>query len=132
MQRADFNTLDNSFAQSAVAAEVVGTPAAGLHFVAFAPSSDLFNRARRAMDGSLGDGIEAVAGERLERERAVLQRGGEHAREPQVGIAGADRRRGGARALASSRSAASQWTFTYGTTPPASSRHSAVAARSGA
>jgi hypothetical protein len=27
-----------------------------VHFVAFAPSSDLFNRARRAMDGSLGDG----------------------------------------------------------------------------
>jgi hypothetical protein len=56
VQRADFNTLDNSFAQSTVAAEVGSTPAAGLHFVAFAPSSDLFNRARRAMDGSLGDG----------------------------------------------------------------------------
>ena len=56
VQRADFNTLDNSFAQSSVATEVAGTPAAGLHFVAFAPSSDLFNRARRAMDGSLGDG----------------------------------------------------------------------------
>jgi hypothetical protein len=56
VQRADFNTLDNSFAQSSVASEVAGTPTAGLHFVAFAPSSDLFNRARRAMDGSLGDG----------------------------------------------------------------------------
>jgi len=56
VQRADFNTLDNPFAQSAVGAEVSATPAAGLHFVAFAPSSDLFNRARRAMDGQLGDG----------------------------------------------------------------------------
>jgi hypothetical protein len=56
VQRADFNTLDNAFAQSAVAGEVSATPAAGVHFVAFAPTSDLFNRARRAMDGALGDG----------------------------------------------------------------------------
>ena len=56
IQRADFNTLDNAFASSAVAGEVLPTPAAGLHFVAFAPTSDLFNRTRRAMDGSLGDG----------------------------------------------------------------------------
>jgi hypothetical protein len=56
VQRADFNTLDNAFAQSAVAAEVSSTPSAGVHFVAFAPTSDLFNRARRAMDGALGDG----------------------------------------------------------------------------
>lgn len=52
VSRADFNTLDNPFARPAVSA----TPSAGVHFVAFAPSSDLFNRARRAMDGSLGDG----------------------------------------------------------------------------
>jgi hypothetical protein len=56
ISRADFNTLDNPFSQSVVPAEVSTTPAAGLHFVAFAPSSDLFNRARRAMDGALGDG----------------------------------------------------------------------------
>jgi hypothetical protein len=56
VQRADFNTLDNVFAQSAVTSEVSATPAAGVHFVAFAPTSDLFNRARRAMDGALGDG----------------------------------------------------------------------------
>ena len=56
VQRADFNTLDNPFAQSAITAEVSATPAAGVHFVAFAPTSDLFNRARRAMDGALGDG----------------------------------------------------------------------------
>jgi hypothetical protein len=56
VQRADFNTLDNSFAQSTVSAEASKTPAAGVHFIAFAPTTDLFNRARRAMDGSLGDG----------------------------------------------------------------------------
>jgi len=56
VQRADFNTLDNAFAQSAVPGEVSSTPSAGLHFVAFAPTSDLFNRTRRAMDGTLGDG----------------------------------------------------------------------------
>ncbi len=56
IQRADFNTLDNAFAVSAVATEVSATPTAGLHFVAFAPTSDLFNRTRRAMDGTLGDG----------------------------------------------------------------------------
>ena len=37
-------------------AEASPTPTAGLHFVAFAPTSDLFNRTRRAMDGALGDG----------------------------------------------------------------------------
>ena len=56
VQRADFNTLDNPFAQSSLASEVSSTPAAGLHFVAFAPTTDLFNRSRRAMDGALGDG----------------------------------------------------------------------------
>ena len=56
VQRADFNTLDNAFAQSAVPGEVSTTPSAGLHFVAFAPTTDLFNRTRRAMDGTLGDG----------------------------------------------------------------------------
>jgi hypothetical protein len=64
VQRADFNTLDNAFAQSIVAAETSSTPTAGLHFVAFAPSSDLFNRARRAMDGSLGDGSTLPIGPR--------------------------------------------------------------------
>lgn len=56
IQRADFNTLDNPFASSVVVSETSKTPAAGLHFVAFSPTSDLFNRTRRAMDGSLGDG----------------------------------------------------------------------------
>jgi hypothetical protein len=56
VQRADFNTLDNVFASSVIGSEAGTTPAAGLHFVAFAPATDLFNRARRAMDGKLGDG----------------------------------------------------------------------------
>jgi hypothetical protein len=50
--RADFNTLDNPFASPAASP----TPSAGLHFVAFAPTTDLFNRARRTLDGALGDG----------------------------------------------------------------------------
>jgi len=56
IQRADFNTLDNPFASGVGPAESSSRPAAGLHFVAFAPTSDLFNRTRRAMDGALGDG----------------------------------------------------------------------------
>ncbi len=52
LQRADFNTLDNPFALPAASA----MPSAGVHFVAFAPTTGLFNRARRAMDGALGDG----------------------------------------------------------------------------
>ncbi|HEV8463172.1 MAG TPA: hypothetical protein VGQ38_20970 [Gaiellaceae bacterium] len=52
VSRADFNTLDNPFTVPVASS----TPSAGVHFIAFAPSSDIFNRARRAMDGSLGDG----------------------------------------------------------------------------
>ncbi|HEX4520590.1 MAG TPA: hypothetical protein VH063_13500 [Gaiellaceae bacterium] len=47
--RADFNTLDNPFAESVGA--VGKRPQAGLHFVAFNPSSDDFERNRLAMDG---------------------------------------------------------------------------------
>jgi hypothetical protein len=56
VQRADFNTLDNPFQWSAAAGEASKTPSAGVHFVAFAPTTDTFNRTRRAMDGKLGDG----------------------------------------------------------------------------
>jgi hypothetical protein len=56
VQRADFNTLDNSFAWSVKPEEVSASAVAGVHFLAFAPTTDLFNRARRAMDGRLGDG----------------------------------------------------------------------------
>jgi hypothetical protein len=61
VQRADFNTLDNPFSFPASA-----TPAAGVHFVAFAPTSGLFNRARRAMDGTLGDGSKVALDPRAE------------------------------------------------------------------
>ena len=60
VSRADFNTLDNPFAQPAASA----APSAGVHFVAFAPSSGFFDRARRAMDGSLGDGSTLGVGAR--------------------------------------------------------------------
>jgi hypothetical protein len=56
--RADFNTLDNPFFWSADPARdgMTDTPAAGVHFVVFNPSSDDFNRGRLAMDGVLPDG----------------------------------------------------------------------------
>jgi hypothetical protein len=57
-QRADFNTLDNPFFWSAEPDRdsMAQGPAAGLHFVAFNPSSDDFHRTRLAMDGILSDG----------------------------------------------------------------------------
>ena len=57
-QRVDFNTLDNPFFWSAdpKGDGMVSTPAAGLHFVVFHPSSDDFHRSRLAMDGVLPDG----------------------------------------------------------------------------
>ncbi len=56
--RADFNTLDNPFFWSADPARdgMKDTPAAGVHFVVFNPSSDDFIRGRLAMDGVLPDG----------------------------------------------------------------------------
>ena len=56
--RADFNTLDNPFFWSARPARdrMADSPAAGVHFVVFNPSSDDFNRTRLAMDGVLPDG----------------------------------------------------------------------------
>ena len=56
--RADFNTLDNPFAWSADPERdsMSDSPAAGVHFVVFNPSSDDFNRGRLAMDGMLPDG----------------------------------------------------------------------------
>jgi hypothetical protein len=57
-QRADFNTLDNPFTWSSDPSrdEMSNTPAAGVHFVVFNPSSDDFHRNRLAMDGVLPDG----------------------------------------------------------------------------
>jgi hypothetical protein len=56
--RADFNTLDNPFFWSADPERdgMDSTPAAGVHFVVFNPSSDDFARGRLAMDGVLPDG----------------------------------------------------------------------------
>ena len=62
--RADFNTLDNPFFWSADPThdKMNDTPAAGVHFVVFNPSSDDFNRARLAMDGVLPDGTKLPFG----------------------------------------------------------------------
>ncbi len=54
--RADFNTLDNPFNWSVRPDEVGATPAAGVHFIVFNPTSDDFLRNRRAMDGVLPGG----------------------------------------------------------------------------
>jgi hypothetical protein len=71
--RADFNTLDNPFAWSEKPSEVGDTPAAGIHFVVFNPSSDDFHRNRLAMDGVLpGVKIPLVAGSRGQGFNAVL------------------------------------------------------------
>ena len=57
-QRADFNTLDNPFAWSSRPERdgMKRGSAAGVHFVAFHPTSDDFHRVRLAMDGVLPDG----------------------------------------------------------------------------
>jgi len=57
-QRVDFNTLDNPFFWSADPKrdKLSATPAAGVHFVVFNPTSDDFYRNRMAMDGVLPDG----------------------------------------------------------------------------
>ena len=56
--RADFNTLDNPFfwTTDPSADGFSKTPAAGVHFVVFNPTSDDFHRNRLAMDGILPDG----------------------------------------------------------------------------
>jgi hypothetical protein len=63
-QRADFNTLDNPFFFSAdPQVDHMGAgPAAGVHFIAFMPTSGSFHRLRQAMDGQYGDGVELGSG----------------------------------------------------------------------
>ncbi len=58
-QRADFNTLDNPFAFSASPKvdSISSNPAAGVHFVAFMPTSNLFDLMRQAMDGQYGPDV---------------------------------------------------------------------------
>jgi hypothetical protein len=57
-QRADFNTLDHPFFWSVDPKRdrMNVTPAAGVHFVVFNPTSDDFHRNRKAMDGELPNG----------------------------------------------------------------------------
>ena len=59
VQRADFNTLDNPFSFSAnpKVDSISSNPAAGVHFVAFMPTSNLFNLMRQAMDGQYGPDV---------------------------------------------------------------------------
>jgi hypothetical protein len=63
-QRADFNTLDNPFVWSAEPARdgMASSPAAGVHFIVFNPTSDDFHRNRLAMDGVLPDGTRLPIG----------------------------------------------------------------------
>jgi len=63
-QRADFNTLDNPFFFSSdPQGDHMGPgPAAGVHFIAFMPTSNSFNLVRQAMDGQYGAGVELGAG----------------------------------------------------------------------
>jgi hypothetical protein len=63
-QRADFNTLDNPFFFSAnPQVDHTGAgPAAGVHFIAFMPTSSSFHRLRQAMDGQYGAGVELGSG----------------------------------------------------------------------
>ncbi len=58
IQRPDFDTLDNPFAWTSqpFRDRWSSHPSAGVHFVAFAPTSDTFHRARLAMDGRYADG----------------------------------------------------------------------------
>lgn len=58
-QRADFNTLDNPFSFSAnpTVDSISPGPAAGVHFVIFTPTSNVFNRMRQAMDGQYGPDV---------------------------------------------------------------------------
>ena len=73
-QRADFNTLDNPFFWSAHG-RVDPTPAAGVHFVVFNPTSDDFHRNRMAMDGVLPDGrrLPLAPGSRAQGLNSVLR-----------------------------------------------------------
>jgi len=58
LQRVDFNTIDSPFHWTSRPAEDdwSHTPAAGMHFLAYAPTSDFFRRLRTAMDGRYADG----------------------------------------------------------------------------
>jgi len=58
IQRPDFDTLDSPFAwtSNVIRDRWSRYPSAGVHFVAYAPTTDTFNRARLAMDGRYTNG----------------------------------------------------------------------------
>jgi hypothetical protein len=58
LQRVDFNTLDAPFVWTSRPGvdRQRHEPSAGMHFLAFAPTSDFFRRLRLAMDGRYADG----------------------------------------------------------------------------
>ena len=58
MQRPDFDTLDSPFTWTSdvFRDRWSSHPSAGVHFVAYAPTTDIFNRTRLAMDGHYADG----------------------------------------------------------------------------
>jgi hypothetical protein len=60
LQRVDFNTLDNPFLWTSHPSidRYSSQAAAGLHFLAYAPTSDFFRRMRLAMDGRYPDGVQ--------------------------------------------------------------------------
>ncbi len=63
-ERADFNTLDHpfSFSSNPQGDHMSPSPAAGVHFVVFMPTSNMFNVMRQAMDGQYGPGENLGAG----------------------------------------------------------------------
>ena len=58
IQRPDFDTLDSPFAWTSDPFRDRWSryPSAGVHFVAYAPTTEIFNKARLAMDGRYADG----------------------------------------------------------------------------
>jgi hypothetical protein len=58
-QRGDFNTLDSPFFWTSRPRvdHLHRSPQAGLHFLAFTPTTDFFRRMRLAMDGRFPDGV---------------------------------------------------------------------------
>jgi hypothetical protein len=75
--RADFNTLDNPFFWSADPRKdgISDQPSAGVHFVVFNPTSDDFERVRKAMDGMFpgGDRVEMPPRDRGQGFNSVLE-----------------------------------------------------------
>jgi hypothetical protein len=65
-QRGDFNTLDSPFFWTSRPSvdHLHSEPQAGLHFVAFTPTTDFFRRMRLAMDGRFPDGVKLPIGPR--------------------------------------------------------------------